>query len=138
MRLYYVNGPEGDINTMPKGKHTSDYDDWIYTRNSDSSSFEITFDRTESITSFAYYSQNKNPKDWGPIAGVRCGETEEKILRLGRPSSVSIGGLTKTIEFADIGTKFYLTRGTAYMCVIARPTKGKVALVLRFLHTLMP
>lgn len=38
----------------------------------------------------------------------------EKVLKFSNPSTNSVEGITKTIEYADIGVRYYLTKDRAY------------------------
>jgi hypothetical protein len=74
----------------------------------------------------------------GPVAGLWNTDPEEKVLRLGKPTATTLHGLSKTIEFSDVGVSFVLTKGRAYYFTIGRPTGGVVARWRRYLNSLMP
>ena len=82
--------------------------------------------------------ESNSTSGWGPVAGVKYGDNEEDILRLGSPTNVSIKDATKTIKYTDIGLSFYLTKGKVYMVVYKSPTNGTAAIIYRYIHALIP
>jgi hypothetical protein len=51
-----------------------------------------------------------------PLIGIDHGMSEETIIeRLGKPSQQYLDGVTKRIEYKDLGVWFYLTMKTIYM-----------------------
>jgi hypothetical protein len=134
LRVFYVKGPDGDQNTMPKNTTVRDYPKWSYTNPRTSGRLSVNFNKADSVTSLEFYSPSKNPFEWEPIAGIRAGQSEDDVLKLGTPTRMSVDGVTKRIEFSDIGVSFYLTTGDVYMCVVQSPTSGEGAIIRRFLH----
>jgi len=134
--VFTVDGPPNDVNTMPSKTSILDYSAWEYD-NSHGDKI-IDFDKTGVVDSITVYAKDAAPSAWGPIGGIRNGDSEEKVLNLGVPSTTSIDGVTKTIEFADIGLQFWLEKGRVYRVQLKHPTKGERARFWRFLHTLMP
>jgi len=135
-RIYAVDGPVGDKNTMPPDKKLEDYDEWVYDKASGPSRLTIEFDKAGQVHSLNWYCHSEEPLGWGPIAGIRHGDTEEKVLNLGHPSLSVIEGATKKIEFSDLGLEFQLAKGRTYMVTVKRPLKGETAVLWRFIHTL--
>ncbi len=136
--VYTVEGPAGDPTTKPLNTRIEDYNDWAYERANGSSRLEVKFETTGLVKSLGWYCNSDclDSPGWGPIAGIRSGDSEEKILSLGKPSRNSIEHTTKTIEFDDIGLRFLLTKGRVYGVTRIHPKKGEGAIVWRFLHTL--
>jgi hypothetical protein len=134
--VYTVDGPVGDKNTMPPDKTLEDYDEWVYDNARGSNRLTIAFDKAGQVHSLSWYGDSEDPLGWGPIAGIWCGDTEDKVLRLGHPSLSVIEGATKTIEFSDLGLEFQLAKGRTYMVTVKRPLKGETAVLWRFIHTL--
>lgn len=137
--LYYVDGPSGDSNTMPAAKTIEDYFTWQWSVDkSEHSYIAVTFDKNGVVGSILAYDDRPGVTAWGPLAGIHDGASEDSILALGKPTSSTIDGATKKIEFDDIGVRFYLGRQRAYSAEL-RPAKGgELALLKRFLHTLLP
>ena len=81
------------------------------------------------MRSITYYSSGANRFAWAGVAGIANGDSEETILALGDPTNSSIDGVSKTIEYADIGVKFTLIKGRVYMCEMSEPTGGNIDVV---------
>ena len=134
--VFTVDGPVGDPNTKPSNTRLEDYNEWVYEKANGISRLTVEFDTAALVKSISWYCDSADSLGWGPVAGIRNGDSEEKILSLGNPSINSIEHTTKTIEFADIGLKFLLTKGKVYMVTLKRPTKSESTIFWRFLHTL--
>ena len=132
--LLKVDGPAGDQNAMPSTKKLDDYDGWVY--DVAEGNLTIEFDKIGKVDVLSIYANSTKDSAWGPIAGIRNGDPEESVLSLGTPTSNTIDGSTRVIEFADIGVCFYLVKGRAYMVKLRHPAKGEGALFWAFLHTL--
>ena len=135
-RVFDVEGPIGGQNRMPSDRKLEDYGEWVYEMAHGPSRLTIAFDTTGYVSSLNWYCNNENPSSWGPVAGIRNGDSEETVLRLGNPTINSIRGTTKTIEFSDIGLAFELVKGKTYMVTVKRPMKGEGAMFWRFAHTI--
>lgn len=139
-RIFTVDGPAGDKNTMPEGSRPEDFAGWIYERANGNGRMDVAFDKAGGVESIGWYSENTQASGWGPIAGVRNGDDEETALSLGSPSSesVDIKNGTKTIIFADIGLELYFVKGRAYSVTLKHPNGGEGAILWRFMHTMLP
>ncbi len=138
-RIYFVDGPSGDQNTMPSEKKLEDFPGWHWSREWGSQVYTaVSFDKAGVVKSIICYDQLANLAAWGPLAGIRDGASEDRILILGKPTSSTIKGITKTIEFDDIGVRFHLVKDKAYSAELRQPTGGEFAILRRFLHTLLP
>ena len=136
--VLYVGGPKGDQNTMPAGRSTNDYQAWVYSRDTLGTDLIVEFDKAGRVQSITCTAQGENLFACGPLAGVRNTDPEEKVLGLGAPSTNSVDGVTKTIEYADIGVRYYLTKGRAYSFTLKRPTGGRWAVLHRYVERLLP
>jgi hypothetical protein len=138
-RLYYVDGPSGDMNTMPKDKTLEDFFTWQWSLDKGGQFYTaVTFGKDGIVESILCFDNRSNITAWGPLAGIHDGASEDSIHNLGKPTKSTIDGVTKIIEFDDIGVRFNLVRQRAYSAELRHPTGGEFALLKRFLHTLLP
>lgn len=136
-RVYTVNGPKSDQNAMPDGKSTSDYDAWVYS-DDDSTDESFYFDRAGRVKEVSCVTFGTNMFACGPVAGIWSLDPEEKVLRLGKPSFVKLDNGTKTIRYDDIGLEVWLTKAKVYAIRVMRSKGGEGAILIRYLHTLLP
>lgn len=116
--VYEVAGEKGDQNTMPSGTQVKDYSEWVYGEPNNPVRFTVEFDKTGLVKSLNLYCESSVRNGWGPVAGIYCGDSEEKVLRLGTPSELKLNGVSKTIEYSDLGLKITLSKGKAYMVTL--------------------
>jgi hypothetical protein len=132
--VYSVFGADNDGNKMPSTTKVEDYDKWVY-EEPDNVRLTVEFNKSGFVESLNLYSDNEKPYGWGPIAGLHSGDSEDKVLRLGQPSRQNLDGVSKTIEYRDIGIVVTLTKGRAYMITIKGPQE-KAAVFRRFMRSL--
>lgn len=154
-RMYTVFGQEDDVNKMPPTTGVRDYKAWVYEGVPRSGvRLTITFDETASIESISLYTPDMDlwheqhfpvgdktgnlakqggSRGWGPVVGIRSGDSEEKVLALGAPSRQTLDGVSKTINYSDIGVEITLSKGHAYMISVKKP-QSNAALFWRFLR----
>ena len=140
-RVYYVNGPAGDNNTMPSNTHVNDYYGWVYDKSSSRDCrFTLNFDQDGEVNFICLHGEASSTIGWGPVAGIKYKDKEKDILRLGKPTNVSIdkNNGTKVIEYEDIGLSFYLTKGEVYMVICTHSSNGIASNLKRYIHTLIP
>jgi hypothetical protein len=94
----------------------------------------LQFNKSGFVESLNLYSNNEKSQGWGPIADVYNGNSEDEVLKLGQPTRQNLKGVSKTIEYRDIGIVVTLTKGRAYMFTIKGP-QDKSAVLRRFLRT---
>ena len=133
-RLYFVFESAHDQNEMPTNTSVEDYGAWVYEETNNSVRLTVEFSASGLVQSLNLYSDNSNADGWGPVAGLYSGDSENKVLKLGPPSQQSLDGVSKTIEYRDIGVIVTLTKGRAYMITIERPLDNS-ALFWRFLRS---
>ena len=140
-RVFAVNGPAGGLNTMPPETRLEDYGGWDYTGDKGAHTVTVEFDKAgkvDSITRYCGIADSLYGPDGNPLAGIRVGDDEEKVLSLGDPSNISIDGGVKTVEFNDIGVRFQLAKGKVYRMTLKRHSEDEWVVVRRFLHTQFP
>jgi hypothetical protein len=134
--VYTVFGADNDPNKMPSTTKVEDYDEWVYEQPYKANArLTVKFNKAGFVESLSLYSDNKKPYGWGAIAGLNSGDSENKVLRLGQPSSQNLDGVSKTIEYRDIGIAVTLSKGRAYMITIKGPQE-KAAVFQRFTRSL--
>lgn len=137
-RVFDVDGPTDGQNHIPEGTTIDNYNEWNY-RHRHSGYLNFKFDSAGVVESLFWYCDGTPPIGWGPIAGIRYGDPEEKLLILGTPtfsSPVDINNDCKQVEFLDIGLSFEIAKERVYACCLVRPSKREGARILRFLRTL--
>ena len=112
--VYTVSAPTNDVNRMPPTTKVEDYNEWVYEEVSGNVRLTIECNKAGLVESLDLYSDIDKPHGWGPVAGLYSGDSEEKVLRFGLPSKQHLDGVTKTIEYEELGLKITLTRGKAY------------------------
>lgn len=117
-RSYQVDGNDS-INKIPAGKNYRDYLSWAFD-GSNGTRIDIDFD-TQSmlISSIGCYSNLKTecPK----IFGISTGISEDKVLEiLGKPTDEILDGVTKKLEYDDIGLDVLLSKKISYYIVKRR------------------
>jgi hypothetical protein len=133
--VYLVDAPTNDVNRMPPMTKVEDYNEWVYEEPYSHVRFTVEFNKSGIVESLTLYSDNENGYGWRAIAGLNCGDSEDEVLRLGEPSLQNLNGVSKTIEYRDIGIAVTLTKGRAYMVSIKGP-QDKAAELRRFIRTL--
>jgi len=130
-RVLYIADPD----ELPIGKTINDYSIWVYELAHHR--LEVLFDKRNNVISLIIFGDSKHNSHWGPIAGINFDDDELTILKLGEPTNISISGVTKTIEYSDIGLSFHLTMGRAYMVTLEQPSKGLAPTFQRFIFSLL-
>ncbi len=136
---YTVNAPVGDKNGMPNNSKIQDYIDWQYDRREDlhlNARLDIGFSLTGTVDNLGWYADDQSATAWGPIAGIYNGDSEEMVLKLGPPSSSSLDGATKTLDYRDLGLEVTLVKGRTYRAVLHAGHRKEWAVFKRFLRTL--
>ncbi|MDB6121838.1 MAG: hypothetical protein JWQ71_831, partial [Pedosphaera sp.] len=133
--VYTVNAPTNDVNRMPQATKVEDYNEWIYEEASSNVRLTVEFNKSNLVESLNLYSRDYVSFGWRSVAGLSSGDSEDKVRRLGAPSHQILNGVSKTIEYDDLGIAVTLSKGRAYMISIKGPQK-KAAVFWRFVHTL--
>jgi hypothetical protein len=120
---------------MPSTTKVEDYDEWAYEEPYSNVRLTVEFNKFGFVESLNLYSDRNKPNGWRAIAGLYSGDSEDKVLRLGQPSRQKLDGVSKTIEYRDIGIVVTLTKGRAYMITIKGPQE-KAAVFRRFMRSL--
>jgi hypothetical protein len=137
MLMYQVDGTD-PVNRMPEGTKVEDYREWEYDEAPDRSTprFQVTFDEQGNVEALTWISTDYGAS-WGPVARVRSGDSEEKLRSLGVPTKESIDGVSKRMEFADLGLAFTLTKGRVYMVEIRRHESNFFSTARRYVRSLL-
>lgn len=133
--VYAVSGADNDVNKMPSTTKVEDYDEWVYEELSSNVRLTVEFNKSGFVESLNLFSNNEKPYGWVGIAGLSSGDFEDRVLRLGQPSRQNLDGVSKTIEYHDIGIVVTLTKGRAYMITIKGPQE-RAAVFRRFMRSL--
>jgi hypothetical protein len=136
-KVYTVLGANNDVNKMPSTTKVEDYNWWVYEGQFGNFRLTVEFNKSGFVDALNLYSDNKHlyGNGWGVIAGLHSGDSEDEVLRLGQPSRQNLDGVSKTIEYRDIGIVVTLAKGRAYMITIRGPQE-KAAVFRRFMRTL--
>ncbi len=133
-RTYTVSAPTNDVNRMPPATKVEDYNEWVYEEVSGNVRLTIEFNKAATVESLDLYSDIEKPHGWGSVAGLYSGDSEEKVLRFGVPSRQHLDGVTKTIEYDDLGLKITLTKGKAYMVTLKGVPQNSPAVFWRYIR----
>jgi hypothetical protein len=120
---------------MPSTTKVEDYDEWAYEEIYSNVRLTIRFDNSGFVESLSLYSNNEKPNGWEAIVGLNYRDSEDEVLKLGQPTRQNLDGVSKTIEYSDIGIVVTLTKGRAYMISIKGP-QDRTAVLWRFLRSL--
>jgi len=131
-RVYTVDPGTDTVNALPKGKSYKDFSEWTYSTET-GSRLSIEFDSSRGIKALTWYHDECDGAAWPSVANIKCGDGEEKVLELGRPTRIKLNGVSKSISYADIGVKYTLSKGKVYMVEINKAKSGKMAIFKRFL-----
>lgn len=133
-RVYKVSGKADDINKMPSTTKVEDYFEWVYEEPNSRVRLTIEFNKSGFVESLNLYSDSNNRYGWGPVAGIYCGDSEEDVLRLGAPSKQNLDGVSKTIEFSELGLVVTLSKGKAYRVNLTGLPKNNMSVFWRFMR----
>ena len=104
---------------LPKGKTVNDYPLWSY-EGGYKQSYHVGFGRGSTVLSIACYSEDKSYR-CPAIGDVKDGTSEAEMLRkLGTPIKSTITGVTKSVEYNDIGVGFKLEKETVYYLLVGK------------------
>lgn len=124
---------------MPAGKRINDFDGWGY-HLGPAASINLEFDhRTGKVKSISCTDFGKMPPyACTPLSGIAVGDTEEHVQdKLGKPTRHKLDGVSKTIRYDDLGVEFILAKGKVYMLTILSERAGALAILSRYLRTLL-
>jgi hypothetical protein len=123
--VYTVSGSTNHYNNpIPSNTKVEDYKEWHYGDEATiwQKYFSVAFSNLSSVRSLTLYGKPDNAYAWGPIAGIFCGESEERIInQYGKPTSQTIHDTWKEIEYNDIGITLFLDKGEAYNIELRGP-----------------
>jgi hypothetical protein len=132
--FYRLAAEQSDKDAMPSGTKVEDYRQWVYDEVSTNVRLTIEFNKSGLVESLELYTDDSKPYGWGSVAGLYSGDSEEKILRFGVPSKQHLQGVTKTIEYADLGLEITLTKGKAYMVTLKGVPQNSPAVFWRYIR----
>lgn len=132
--VYSVNAGTNDLDAMPANTNVRDYDDWSYEEANNPMRLTVKFKKTGVVGSLELYCDSSIRRGWGPVAGICCGDSEEDVRRLGEPTRQKIDGVSKTIEYRDLGLELTLSKGKAYMIRIQGVPARATGMFWRFLR----
>jgi hypothetical protein len=103
------------LKDLKEGQHIEDYSTWTFDQDNQNFRIDVDFNvATKTVNKIACYSQKA--MSCPPLIGIDDGMSEETIIeRLGKPSHQHLDGVTREIEYKDLGVWFYLTKKTIYM-----------------------
>jgi hypothetical protein len=133
-----VGGKVGNSNVMPADNSVNEYKAWAYELDNNYTDMIVLFDKNDRVDSITCTAQNDEKFSCGPLAGVHNTDPEDIVLKLGVPSTNTVEGGYKNIEYADIGVGYMLTKGKAYSFTLSRPTGGEGAVLRRYFERLLP
>ncbi len=133
--VYTVNAPTNDVNRMPPTTKVEDYSEWVYEEASSNVRLTVEFNKSGLVESLNLYSDSDKPHGWGRVAGLYSGDSEDKVLKLGPPSRQNIDGVSKTIEYRDLGLVVTLAKGRVYMVALKGLPKNKAPVFWRFMRS---
>ena len=87
---------------------------WTYNNILKDSTVQIEIDQSGFVNKLTLYSYKDRNTEWEAIAGINHGDPEDAVLKLGNPSSVSLLGEEKEVDFKNIGLVFKLRRGKVF------------------------
>jgi hypothetical protein len=103
---------------LPKGKTVNDYPLWSY--DGYKQYYHVGFGRGSTVLSIACYSEDKSLR-CPAIGDVQDGTSEAEMLRkLGPPIKSTITGVTKSVEYNDIGVALKLEKETVYYLLVGK------------------
>lgn len=136
-RIFYTSLPREDKDALPAGSKIQDFPGWTYDKTPRNAQVDLEFSPSGEVVSVGWYSDSQDPMDWGPVAGIHNGDSEEVVLDLmGRPTSSSLDGTTKTLHYRDLGLEFTLVKGRAYRAILHARQLTNWAVFKKFLRTL--
>jgi hypothetical protein len=96
---------------LKRGKEIEDYNEWWYevvTHNID-----LEFDKDKLIV--IKCSSRAKHANCPALGGIYDGDSEKTLFyRFGEPSTTSLHGTVKTVEYSNVGVLFYLEREAVY------------------------
>jgi hypothetical protein len=134
--VYTVLGHDNDVNRMPSKTKVDDYYEWVYEEPYSNVRLTVEFNSFGFVESLQLYSDNEKGNGWRRIVGLNCGDSEDQVIRIGHPSRQTLDGVSKKIEFRDIGVEVTLSKGRAYMILIKGPPPDKAAVFRRLMRIL--
>ncbi len=136
-RIFYPSLPRKDENALPAGSKIQDFPGWTYEMTPINTRLEIEFSPSGNVQIVSWYSDSQDPMEWGPIAGINNGDLEEEVLSLlGKPTTSSLNGTTKTLHYRDLGLEVTLAKGRAYRAILHARQLTNWAVFKKFLRTL--
>ena len=136
--LYWVTDAPQPVNAMPEGSKIEDYSAWTYAPSGDAANFTVEFDAAGRVNLLECTALGGRPFACGPVAGVWNTDSEEKVLRMGRPTRETIDGVTKLMAYDDIGVRFLLTKGRVYRISLVAPGAKPNAAISRYFERRFP
>jgi hypothetical protein len=131
---YRVSAGKSELDAMPSGTKVEDYSHWFYEEVSVNVQLIIKFNESGLVESLDLNSDIDKPYGWGPVAGLYSGDSEEKVLRFGVPSKQHFHGVTKTIEYADLGLTIYLAKEKAYQVTLQGVPQNSPGVFWRYIR----
>ena len=132
--VFKVNADKSDKDAMPPATKVEEYSEWQYEEPNSPVRLTVEFTKAGLVKSLELYCDSSVRYGWGSVAGIYCGDSEEEVLRLGAPSQQHLDGVSKTIEYRDIGVEVTLSKGRAYLIKIKGP-QNKAAVFSRFMRS---
>lgn len=136
--VYWVDDPPDPVNAMPQSTRIENYSTWQYDRTINNVDLTIDFDSQGRVTGVSCTALDAPPFACGPVAGIYNTDTEEEVLRIGRPTRESIDGVTKTMTYDDLGVFFQLNKGMVYRVGLTATGAKPQATVRRYFERLLP
>ena len=97
-----------------KGKQVEDYQEWSYNMNAGRINVDFGPAKTGLIVIACYSSDYL--KRCPAVGGITDGNTEQEVIKkFGKPDTASIEGVTKFLQYKNIGVNFWLKQEQVYM-----------------------
>lgn len=136
--VYWVENPPQPVNALPEGTKIEDYSAWEYVR-TENATFTVEFGPNGTVEGLECTARPAAPTySCGPVAGIWNRDTEEQVLRMGRPTREQIVGVTKLMVYEDIGVYFRLTKGRVYQIGLIPPARKSSAAIGRYFERRFP
>jgi hypothetical protein len=102
------------VTELKNGQKVEHYATWEYAQTDQKHRIEVDFDNIGTLNQIACFSQDTT--NCPILFGIRDGTSENALLeKLGNPTNEEIDGVTKRIEYQQLGAWFYLEKKKVYM-----------------------
>jgi hypothetical protein len=112
-----IRGTPVKTTELEEGKRVQDYREWSY--ETSEIRIDITFNEARDAAIAVQCYSNDRAGRCPSITGVRDGDSEKEVIRkLGNPDTCHIGGVTKNMDYRNLGIRLTLTKEGVYMLMV--------------------